>query len=45
MSIDIYAEPGAAKEALHCPVKLTGIVPETTIVISRPPPPPPSSNS
>ena len=45
MSVDIYAEPGAAKEALHCPVKLTGIVPETTININRPPPSLPSSNS
>ena len=41
----VYAEPGVAKEPLRCPIKLTGIDPETTTYIIRPPPPAPLSNS
>ena len=45
--MSVYAKPGIATEPLHCPIKLTGIDPETTIHINRPPPPlpPPSQTS
>ena len=43
--MSVYAEPGVAQKPFHCPIKLTGIDPETTIYINRPPPAPPSSNS
>ena len=43
--MSVYAKPGIAKKPLHCPIKLTGIDPETTIYINRPPPPPLPSNS
>lgn len=38
--MSVNAEPGAAKEALYCPVTLTGIDPEKTFHITIPPPPP-----
>ena len=48
IDISVYAEVDAVKP-LHCPIKLTGIDPETTIYINRPLPlctaAPPSSNS
>ena len=48
-SMSVYAKVGIAQEPLHCPIKLTGINPETTIYINRPlpssPAAPPSSNS
>ena len=34
----MYAKPGIAQDPLCCPIKLTGIDPETTIYIIRPPP-------
>ena len=47
--MSVYAKPGIAQEPLHCPIKLTGIDPETTIYINRnlpsSPAAPPSSNS
>ena len=41
--LSIYVKPGIAQEPLHCPIKLAGIDPETTIFINRPLPTPPSS--
>ena len=38
VSMSVYAKPGVAKEPLHCPIKLIGIYPETTIYINRSPP-------
>lgn len=38
-SMSVYAIPGIAKEPLHCPIKLRGIIPEGTIYINRSPPP------
>ena len=40
--MSVYAEPGVAKKPLHCPIKLTGIIPSKTVFINRPLP---SSNS
>ena len=37
-SMSVYAKLGIAQDPLHCPIKLTGINPETTIFINRPPP-------
>ena len=37
--MSVYAIPGIAKEPLHCPIKLSGIIPEGTIYINRSPPP------
>ena len=34
--MSVYAEPGVAKKPLHCPIKLTGVDPETTTYINRP---------
>ena len=45
VSMSVYAKPAIAQDPLNHPIKLTGIVPETTIFITRPPPPLPSSNS
>ena len=46
VSMTVYAKPGIAQDPLSCPIKLTGIDPETTIFITRgPPPPPPPRNS
>ena len=42
-SMSVYAKVGTAQDPLHCPIKLTGIDPETTIFINRPLPTPPSS--
>ena len=48
-SMSVYAKAGIAQEPLHCPIKLTGIDPETTIYINRrlpsSPAAPPLSNS
>ena len=43
--MSVYAEVAVAKKPLHCPIKLTGIIPSKTVFINRPLPPPPSSNS
>ena len=42
IDMSVYVEVNVAKKPLHCPIKLTGIDPETTIYINRPllPPPP-----
>ena len=37
----VYAEPGVAKDPLHYPVTLTGIISDSEVIyINRPPPPP-----
>ena len=36
--MSVFAEPSVATEPLHCPIKLTGIVPEKTVYINRSPP-------
>ena len=41
--MSVYAKVGVAQDPLHCPIKLAGIDPETTIFINRPLPTPPSS--
>ena len=45
----VYAKPGIAQDPLHCPIKLTGIIPSKTVFINRlvplPSPPLPSSNN
>ena len=41
IDMSVYVEVGVAKKPLHCPIKLTGIDPKTTVYINQPLPPPP----
>ena len=36
LGMSIYAMPGIAKEPLHFPIKLTGIIEEKNIYLDRP---------
>ena len=35
IDMSVYVEVNVAEKPLHCPIKLTGIDPETTIYINR----------
>ena len=41
IDMSVYVEVNVANKPLHCPIKLTGIDPKTTVYINQPLPPPP----